>query len=46
LPCPAPVNYQTFGPNGSIATAEECAAAGGTFKPVVFGWMTHIDLDD
>jgi hypothetical protein len=35
-----------FGPNGSIATAEECAAAGGTFKPVVFGWMTHIDLDD
>jgi hypothetical protein len=35
-----------FGPEGSIATAEECAAAGGTFKPVLFGWMTHVDLYD
>lgn len=35
-----------FGPNGSIATAEGCASAGGTFKPVLFGWMTHVDLDD
>jgi hypothetical protein len=35
-----------FGPNGSIATANECAAAGGTFTPVLFGWMTHVDLYD
>jgi len=35
-----------FGPNGSIATADECAAAGGTFTPVLFGWMTHVDLYD
>lgn len=34
-----------FGPNGSIATAAECSAAGGTFKPVIFGWMTHVDFD-
>jgi hypothetical protein len=33
-----------FGPEGTIATAEECVAAGGTFKPVLFGWMTHVDL--
>jgi hypothetical protein len=35
-----------FGPEGTIATAEECTAAGGTFKPVLFGWMTHVDLYD
>ena len=35
-----------FGPQGSIATAAECVAAGGTFKPVLFGWMTHVDLYD
>jgi hypothetical protein len=31
-----------FGLNGSITTADACAAAGGTFKPVVFGWMVHV----
>lgn len=35
-----------FGPEGTIATAGECTAAGGTFKPVLFGWMTHVDLYD
>jgi hypothetical protein len=35
-----------FGPNGSIATQEACIAAGGEFKPVIFGWMTHVDLYD
>ena len=35
-----------FGPEGTIATAEECAAAGGAFRPVMFGWMTHGDLYD
>jgi hypothetical protein len=33
-----------FGARGSISTEKECAAAGGAFKPVVFGWMTHVDL--
>lgn len=31
-----------FGLNGSITTAAECAAAGGTFRPRVFGWMVHL----
>ena len=31
-----------FGLNGSIATKEECDAAGGKFFPQVFGWMVHI----
>lgn len=31
-----------FGFNGSIHTSDACAAAGGTFKPVVFGWMVHV----
>lgn len=31
-----------FGLNGSIATPEACAAAGGTFMPHVFGWMVHL----
>jgi len=30
-----------FGLQGSITTPEACDAAGGTFKPVVFGWMVH-----
>jgi hypothetical protein len=35
-----------FGPNGTIATEEACAAAGGTFRPVLYGWMTHVDFED
>lgn len=31
-----------FGFAGSIDNAQACAAAGGTFKPVVFGWMIHV----
>jgi hypothetical protein len=31
-----------FGLRGSIVTAGACDAAGGTFHPVVFGWMTHV----
>jgi hypothetical protein len=31
-----------FGLQGSIATQEECEAAGGTFMPHVFGWMVHM----
>jgi hypothetical protein len=31
-----------FGLEGSIATKDACSAAGGTFKPVVFGWMIHV----
>jgi len=31
-----------FGLNGSIATKEDCDAAGGTFMPHVFGWMVHM----
>lgn len=31
-----------FGLAGSITTREECDAAGGTFRPHVFGWMVHL----
>jgi hypothetical protein len=31
-----------FGLRGSIATQEDCDAAGGTFRPVVFNWMVHL----
>jgi hypothetical protein len=31
-----------FGLQGSIATQEECEAAGGTFMPHIFGWMVHM----
>jgi hypothetical protein len=27
---------------GSITTEEECSANGGTFHPVIFGWMVHV----
>lgn len=35
-----------FGLTGSISTGEECAAAGGIFKPHVFGWMVHLYPDE
>lgn len=31
-----------FGLRGSIATKEECDAAGGKFVPQIFGWMVHV----
>ena len=31
-----------FGLAGSIATADACAAAGGTFIPLVYNWMVHV----
>ena len=31
-----------FGLNGSITTSDDCTAAGGTFRPHVFGWMVHV----
>jgi hypothetical protein len=31
-----------FGLQGSILTKEACSEAGGTFYPVIFGWMVHI----
>ncbi len=31
-----------FGLEGSIVTRDACTAAGGSFKPVVFGWMVHV----
>jgi hypothetical protein len=35
-------DYTKFGLRGSIVTQEGCDAAGGTFYPVVFGWMVHV----
>ncbi len=31
-----------FGLTGSIVTKESCTEAGGTFYPVIFGWMVHV----
>jgi hypothetical protein len=35
-------DWTKFGLRGSISTQEACDAAGGTFHPVVFGWMVHV----
>jgi len=35
-------DWTKFGLRGSIATQEACDAAGGTFHPVIFGWMVHV----
>jgi len=35
-------DYTKFGLRGSIATQDACDAAGGTFHPVIFGWMVHV----
>ncbi|HEY7993691.1 MAG TPA: hypothetical protein VID24_05750, partial [Candidatus Eremiobacteraceae bacterium] len=34
--------HARFGLEGSIATADACSAAGGTFIPVIFNWMVHV----
>ena len=35
-------DWTKFGLRGSIATQEACDAAGGRFRPSVFGWMVHL----
>lgn len=35
-------DWTKFGLHGSIATQDACDAAGGTFRPVIFGWMVHV----
>lgn len=35
-------SHPRFGLAGSIATREECEAAGGTFYPIIFSWMVHV----
>lgn len=34
--------HAEFGLRGSITTASQCSAAGGTFYPVLFNWMLHV----
>jgi hypothetical protein len=34
-------DWTKFGPKGTIETKVDCEAAGGNFKPVMFGWMVH-----
>lgn len=35
-------DWTKFGLAGSIATQDACDAAGGRFRPVIFGWMVHV----
>jgi hypothetical protein len=35
-------DWMKFGLRGSITTEKACDAAGGTFYPVIFGWMVHV----
>src|SRR2546423_5988342 len=35
-------DWTKFGLNGSIATEDACGAAGGRFRPSIFGWMVHV----
>ncbi len=35
-------DWTKFGLRGSIATSEACDAAGGRFRPSIFGWMVHV----
>jgi hypothetical protein len=36
------VDWGKFGLKGSIATQGACDAAGGRFRPSIFGWMVHV----
>lgn len=36
------VDWTRFGLRGTIASEKACDAAGGRFRPVIFGWMVHI----
>ena len=48
LPPPGTRRGDMFGPGarfglaGSITTPQECAEAGGTFKPSIYNWMVHV----
>jgi hypothetical protein len=35
-------DWSKFGLKGSIVTQEACDAAGGRFRPSIFGWMVHV----
>jgi hypothetical protein len=35
-------DWTKFGLRGTIASKDACDAAGGRFRPVIFGWMVHI----
>lgn len=35
-------DWSRFGLKGSIATQDACDAAGGRFRPSIFGWMVHV----
>ena len=35
-------DWTRFGLRGSIATQDACDAAGGRFRPSIFGWMVHV----
>ena len=35
-------DWTRFGLRGSISTEQACDAAGGRFRPVIFGWMVHV----
>ncbi|HXX56274.1 MAG TPA: hypothetical protein VEJ17_00610 [Candidatus Nitrosotalea sp.] len=35
-------DWTRFGLHGSITAERACDAAGGTFYPVIFGWMVHV----
>jgi hypothetical protein len=35
-------DWGRFGLKGSIATQDACDAAGGRFRPSIFGWMVHV----
>jgi hypothetical protein len=34
--------HPRFGPRGSIVSEAGCSAAGGRWKPQLFGWMVHV----
>jgi len=35
-------DWAKFGLHGSISTQQACDAAGGAFRPTIFGWMVHV----
>lgn len=35
-------DWNKFGLKGSISTQDACNAAGGRFRPSIFGWMVHV----
>ena len=35
-------DWNKFGLKGSISSQEACDAAGGRFRPSIFGWMVHV----